>query len=234
MFYVIIAIFFVLVLFLVLTKPYVNDNRLIFVFGKKGAGKSTVLSKLSYKYLLKGRPVYSTEDLQFVHKGKTYQSERLDPRKIYTYSFPRGSVVFIDEVSLIWDNRDFKRMDKRVVEWFRYQRHYGVKVYLFSQTFDIDKKLRDLADDMFLVNKYGRVWAVARHMIRKPVIVHPSADAPARIDDDIIQDGILLAPFGGCIVAFIPHWAKLFDSFKKPQESPSSLIEDTAVEYIAE
>lgn len=76
---------------------------------------------------------------------------------------------------------------------------------------------------MYLVNKFFRVWSVARHMVRKPVVVHPSADAPARIDDDIIQDGLLLAPFGGCIIAFIPHWAKVFDSFKKPEEPPSTL-----------
>ena len=43
-----------------------------------------------------------------------------DPKTIFDIDFPEKSCIFIDEVSLIWDNRDFKNMDKRVVEWFRY------------------------------------------------------------------------------------------------------------------
>lgn len=89
-----------------------------------------------------------------------------------------------------------------------------VSVHLFSQTFDVDLKIRSLCDEMYIINKIARVWTIARHLVRKPCIVHPSADSPARIDEDIIEDGILLAPFGGMIITFIPYWTKLFDSFK--------------------
>lgn len=205
------------------TKSFLNPYKLVFIFGKKGSGKSTILSKLAYKYLKQGKIVYSTEELKFKIKGQIKSTFNIDPKRIYKYKFDPGTIILIDEVSLIWDNRNFKTMDPKVVEWFRYQRHYKVRTYMFSQTFDIDKKLRDLSDDMYLVNKLFRVWAVARHMVRKPVVVHPSAESPARIDDDIIEDGLLLAPFGGCIVAFIPHWAKLFDSFKKPDEAYSTI-----------
>lgn len=92
-------------------------------------------------------------------------------------------------------------MDKRVIEWFRYQRHHKCRVYFFSQTFDIDKKLRDLADDMFLVNKYFRVFVVAKHIVRKPVVVHPSSDAPARIDDDMVVDSPLF-----WLLFFVSYW----------------------------
>lgn len=105
-------------------------------------------------------------------------------------------------------------MDPKVIEWFRYQRHHYCRVYFFSQTFDIDKKLRDLADDMYLVNKYLRVFVAARHIIRKPVVVHPGPESPARIDDDMVVDGPLLWLFGGLITAYIPYWSKRFDSFK--------------------
>ena len=141
--------------FHILTKKYCNPYKLIFVFGKKGSGKSTLLSKLAYKYLKSGKAVYSTENLTFKIKNKELSTTHIDPRNIYNYSFPEGSIILIDEVSLIWDNRDFKHMDKKVIEWFRYQRHYKVRTYLFSQTFDIDKKLRDTADEM-TVNTYCR------------------------------------------------------------------------------
>lgn len=195
---------FVVFLYCILTKNYVNPYKLIFVFGKKGSGKSTLLTKLSYKYQKKGWQVYTTEHLPGMLQ--------VEPKKIFTYDFPEKSCIFIDEVSLIWDNRDFKNMDKRVIEWFRYQRKHKCRVYFFSQTFDIDKKLRDLADDMYLVNKYFRVLVVAKHIVRKPVVVHPGPESPARIDDDMIVDGPLLWLFGGRITAFIPYWGKRFDT----------------------
>lgn len=196
-------------IFCVVTRNYVNPYKLIFVFGKKGSGKSTLLTKLAIKYSRKKWSVWTTENIPGTHNID-------DPKLIYRMDFPERSCILIDEVSLIWDNRDFKSMDKRVVEWFRYQRHHKCRVYFFSQTFDIDKKLRDLSDDMFLVNKYFRVFVVAKHIVRKPVVVHPGPDSPARIDDDMVVDGPLLWLFGGRITAFIPYWSKFFDSHKLP------------------
>lgn len=199
----------IIAVFCFVTRNYVNPYKLIFVFGKKGSGKSTLLTKLAIKYSRKKWSVWTTESIPGTHNID-------DPKLIYRMDFPERSCILIDEVSLIWDNRDFKSMDKRVVEWFRYQRHHKCRVYFFSQTFDIDKKLRDLADDMFLVNKYFRVFVIAKHIVRKPVVVHPGPDSPARIDDDMVVDGPLLWLFGGRITAFIPYWSKFFDSHKLP------------------
>lgn len=203
------VLFSVILIYCKFTQKYVNPYKLIFVFGKKGSGKSTLLTKLAYKYLKKDWKVYTTENLP----GTLNIDE---PKRIFDMNFPEKSCIFIDEVSLIWDNRDFKNMDKRVVEWFRYQRHHKCRVYFFSQTFDIDKKLRDLADDMYLVNKYFRVLVIAKHIVRKPVVVHPGPESPARIDDDMVVDGPLLWLFGGRITAFIPYWSNRFDSHKLP------------------
>lgn len=191
-----------------LTKKFLNPYKLVFVFGKKGSGKSTLLQKLSYKYYKNGWTVYSTEE------SLSPEILPIDPKNIYNYEFPEHSCIFIDEVSLIWDNRDFKTMDKKVIEWFRYQRHHKCRVFLFSQSFDIDKKLRDLTDEMYIVNKYFRVLVRAKRILRKPIVVHPSPEAPARIDEDLIVDGPLMALFGGRLYAFIPYWAKRYDSFK--------------------
>ena len=112
------------------TKSYLNPYKLIFVFGKKGSGKSTLLEKLSHQYLKKGWTVYSTEvtgEFSFT----TYDPaviNPISPKDIYHFNFPERSAIFIDEVSLIWDNRNFKNMDPKVVEWFRYQRHHKCRV----------------------------------------------------------------------------------------------------------
>ncbi len=189
-------LFLFIFVFCLVTRNYVNPYKLIFVFGKKGSGKSTLLTKLAIQYSRKKWTVFTTENIPCTHNIS-------DPRQIFCMNFPEKSCIFIDEVSLIWDNRDFKNMDKRVIEWFRYQRHHKCRVYFFSQTFDIDKKLRDLADDMYLVNKFLRVFVVAKHIVRKPVVVHPGPDSPARIDDDMVVDGPLLTLFGGRIFACV-------------------------------
>lgn len=48
---------------------------------------------------------------------------------------------------MIWDNRGFKNFPTEVRDYFKLQRHYKHVVILASQTFDVDKKIRDLADD---------------------------------------------------------------------------------------
>ena len=120
---------------------------------------------------------------KFIAEPQSGRGETIsfDPSIIYTYSFVPNSVIYIDEASLLWSNRDFKKMDKRIIEWFQLQRKYKVTVHLFSVSFDIDKKIRDLCDEMYICNKIGRVWSIARHVVRKPVIVHPVGDSPSTI-----------------------------------------------------
>lgn len=203
------------------TRKYINPYKLVFYFGKKGSGKSTLLSKIAYENLKKGKMVYTQDVLSFPIRTKAFHKKvilstiQFDPIHIYDYSFPSGSVILIDEASILpgWSNRDFKNSDKRLIAWFQQQRKYKVTVHLFSVSFDIDKKIRDLCDEMFIVQKFARVLSIARHVVRKPIIVHPMGDSPASIQDDIIEDGLLLAPFGGMRVTLIPKWTKYFDSF---------------------
>ena len=58
------------------------------------------------------------------------------------------SVIFCDEINLLWDNRDFKSFPKDMQKYFRLQRHYKHIFIGFSQTYDCDKKIRDLADEL--------------------------------------------------------------------------------------
>lgn len=202
------------------TLKFIQPWKLYFYFGKKGCGKSTLLTKMAINDLKQGKIVYSTENISVqvrdkkTHKKVLFETLPIEPSLIYSYTFVPNSVIYIDEASLLWSNRDFKKMDKRIVQWFQLQRKYKVTVHLFSVSFDIDKKIRDLCDEMYICNKVARVWSVARHVVRKPVIVHPQGDSPSTITDDIIEDGLLLAPFGGMKITFIPHWVRYFDSFK--------------------
>lgn len=191
-----------------LTRKYLNPYKLTMVFGKKGSGKSTLMVRMAYEYLEKGWTVFCTERLDgCVH---------INYNDIGFKQIPPDSLLLIDEVGMIWDNRAYKDFKTEVRDWFKLQRHYKVKVVLFSQTFDIDKKLRDLTDEMFLVSNKLRVFSWAKRIIRTVVLVQPGPDAPARIDEELKYDSLLWWPFGSRILTYIPKWAPYFDSHNCP------------------
>ena len=195
--------------FVYLCRKYRNPYKLIMVFGKKGSGKTTFIAKHACLYLKKGRPVYSTVKIP----GTIY----FDVDQIGFVTFPEDAVIFIDEVGMIWDNRNYKTFKPEVRDYFVYQRHEKHTVYILSQSFDVDVKLRRLTDAMYLCTcKFG--WlSIARKIKRTITLVHPQGDAESRIADDLEFEPILWSLFGAktCIVTFIPHWISLFDSHDK-------------------
>lgn len=104
-------------------------------------------------------------------------------------------------------------MSKDTIEWFRLQRHYKCRVFLFSQTFDVDKKIRDLADEMFLVTKKMRIFSYAKRILRQTVLVEATGNAPSKIDENLIFDSLFFFWAGSRKLTFIPKWVKWFDSF---------------------
>lgn len=192
-----------------LTRKYLNPYKLTMVFGKKGSGKSTLMVRLAYTYLAKGWTVFCTERLDgCVH---------IDYNDIGFKHIPENSLLLIDEVGMIWDLRKHEKFKDEVRDWFKLQRHYKVKVVMFSQSFDVDKKLRDLTDDMFLVVNMLRVFSWAKRITRRIILVKPGADQPARIDEELAYDPLFFWPFGSRILTFIPNWAPFFDSHNCPE-----------------
>lgn len=208
--------YFAFMFLIVYGSKYRNPYRLYMVFGKKGSGKTTLITKLAFKHLKRGWKVYST-----VPTPGAYLFDAKDIGKIM---FDCDSVVFCDEGGILFDNRNFKAFREDTRNWFKYQRHYRVKVYVFSQAFDIDVKLRNLTDFMYLTNCYFNVISVARRVQRKIVIVHPNAQGESRIADDMEFTPWFLAPFGGLIITWIPNWIKYFDSFDAPELEPGSFV----------
>lgn len=204
----VVILYFVFIGCILYGSRYRNPYRLYMVFGKKGSGKTTLICKLTMKHLKRGYKVYSTVPIPGAYLFK--------PSDFGFINFDSNSVVFCDEAGMFFDNRNFKQFKPETRDWFKLQRHYKVKVYLFSQSFDVDVKLRNLTDYMYLTNCYFNFISIARRVDRKICIVHPSGDAESRIADDLDFSPWFLAPFGGCWITFIPHWIKYFDSYDAP------------------
>lgn len=196
-------LFFVVfyIVFHLLTKNYLNPYKLIFIFGKKGSGKTTTLTKIALTNIRKGYKVYSTIDIP-----GTYL---FDIKELGIKTFEPYSVVLCDEIGMVWDARDFSKFPKYVRDFFKYQRQYKLKVYLFSQTFDVDKKIRDLTDEMYLLKNVARVFSVQRRII-KNICIKDCADGTSTLSEDYKFDSIL---FGGIKVCFIPRYVAFFKSY---------------------
>lgn len=182
-----------------------NPYKLTMIFGKKGSGKTSTMCMLCFKYLKKGWTVYSTEPLPGAIK--------FDVQDVGQKHFPEKSVVLIDEVGMIWDNRDYKNFRPEVRNWFKYQRHAKCRVYLFSQTFDIDLKLRNLTDDMYMMVNVLGVLSYGKRIRRRLVVVKPSPEAESRIADELVISPFFTAPFGGRMFTWLPKYARFFDSY---------------------
>lgn len=192
------------------TRKYLNPYTLTFYFAKKGQGKSTVLAKQAIKHLKRGWTVFSTE-----HIPGTYH---IDYGDIGPYEFPPRSLIIIDEVGMVWDNRDFKNFSNIVRDWFKLQRHRHCKVIMASQDFDVDKKIRKLADNMFLLQKKLRVFTYGKRILKDLDITEATGDSnsESRVVDQLRYDSLLLFWAGSRTLTFIPAWTKYFDSFSAP------------------
>ena len=202
-FFIFLVVFYIV--FDLLTKKYLNPYKLIFIFGKKGSGKTTTLTKIALDNIRKGFKVYSTIEIP-----GTYL---FDIRELGIKTFDPKSVVLCDEIGMVWDARDFSKFPKYVRDFFKYQRQYKLKVYLFSQTFDVDKKIRDLTDEMYLLTNVARVFSVQRRILKK-ICIKDAPDGTSSLSEDYKFDSILL---GGIKITFIPRYVAFFKSYDPKQ-----------------
>lgn len=205
------SIFGIFFYFVYCSVKFRNPYRLYMLFGKKGSGKTTFIVKMAMKYMKQGRTVYSTVPVPGAYG--------FDPQKLGQLMFEPNSVIFFDEAGILFDNRDYKSFSKDKTEYLKLMRHYGVTIYMFSQAFDIDKKIRDLTDYCYLVTNWFNCVSVARKIVRKISIVHADTGGTgeSHLADDMDFTPWFTIPFGGAIFTFIPHWAKYFNSFDAPE-----------------
>lgn len=198
------------------TRKYLNPYRLYLVFGKKGSGKSTYLVKVAKRYTKKGWTVYTNMD-EFSMPGLRH----FDIQHLGDFVPDENSVLLLDEVGMIWDARDFKAFKPSVRDFFKLQRHYRVIVYMASQTFDVDKKIRDLCDGMFLHTNFARVFTLGKRITRKVVLTVSTSESESRISEDLV-----MLPFWNWTLTYIPKYARYFDSHSIPPLPPIKYTSD--------
>lgn len=199
-----------LVWFIVQSRRYNNPYRLIFIFGKKGAGKSLYMVKQMMKYLKKGWTVYT--DIDNCNLPGVRIMNAMD---LSQFAPAENSAIFLDEAGILFDNRNFKNFNSGLRDFFKLQRKYKCRVFLNSQSFDIDKKIRDVTDHMGLIVSVGNVFSIYRPIRRSITLTQPSAEAESRIADKLSFESLFKWQ-----ITYLPKYFKYFDSFAAPERPP--------------
>lgn len=202
--FILILLFILFLYFYHVSKSFNNPYKLVMIFGKKGSGKNTLLTKLSIKYNKLGYTVFSDSQI--------FNTYKLDPNWITKYDFPYNSVIMIEEAGIIWDNRNYKAFSNEFRDFFKLQRHHHVIVYLCSQSFDIDKKLRDLTDEMYLCTNIMGIFSVAKR-INKKITIHKSSSDDSSNDDSFLTESFSFGFPWEHIYTYIPRYIQFFNSF---------------------
>lgn len=196
---------------------YANPYTLTFIFGKKGAGKSCWMVALMLRYLRKGYIVYT--DMQDVNingvrivKVDSFSTFRPEPH----------SVLFLDEVGITMDNRNFKSFPSGLRDFFKYVRKMKCIVYMNSQAYDVDKKVRDTTDSMALVTSLLGCISIYRPIVRSITLVDATAQSDSRIADNLRFSSIFSYRF-----LWMPRYFKYFNSLEMP---PRDIVPYTLVD----
>lgn len=148
-------------------------------FGVPGAGKTSMAALLSRYSHGENIPVLSNFDL----KG-AYQVSATD-LGVYDMSFEGlGCHCILDEASSDFDNRLFKSFaNSPAKDYFSFHRHQNNMVDVFSQGYDIDKRIRDraCASGLFHLRKFAIPGFVSYRQIKKVLFI--------KKDDKQIVDG---------------------------------------------
>ena len=139
-------------------------------FGVPGSGKTTLAAWLVKNDLKHKRNVWSNVPITGAYQ--------LDcDRDIGKHMICDGRVI-IDEAGIEYNNRDFKGFSKEATYFFKYHRHYQTAVDVFSQGYDdMDKKLRTLAQRLYVVKRSMIPFFIVRKEICKKIGINDMTKA---------------------------------------------------------
>lgn len=181
------------------SKSYKIDHVLSVYFGVPGSGKTTFAAYLAKRDMRHGCKVWSNTPI----KG-TFVMEKSDIGK---YMIADGRIIW-DETGIDADNRNFKNnFNEAQVRYLKKHRHYQVAIDCFSQGVDdMDKKLRTLAQRIYVVKRSVIPWLCYTKEIRKIVDIDEQTKQ--------IIDGYEWRPFGRKYIWAPAVW-KMFDTIER-------------------
>lgn len=136
----------------------------------------------------------------------------INPEHLGSFIPEPHSALYLDEAGIKFDNRNYKNFPPELRDFFKLQRKYKCKVIMNSQSFDIDKKIRDVTDRMILQSSILNMFTLSRPIRRSVALVEASAQGDSRIADNLKFEGIF-----SWRITYMPRYFKYFKSFEAPK-----------------
>lgn len=195
-----------IIVFVLATRKFQNSFKLYFVFGLKGSGKSCLFVHHMLKYQKQGWIIYTDLDVNI--PGVRI----IDSMDLKSFKPEANSMIFVDEAGILWDNRNFMNFPPGLTEFYKLQRHFKTRVYVNSQAWDVDLKIRNLVDEFIFQTNIRNCISISRPIIRTMVPIAATATADARIADDL-----KFTHFWHWRFYWMPKYFKYFDSYAIPE-----------------
>lgn len=208
--YITISLYIGIIIWHFTTVKYINTYTMDLFIGNKGCGKSCTIAKMIKNDIKRNETVYSNSPDIKINDVRVYDTFDLGHKKA------ENSIIYVDEVSLFFDNRNYKNTSKEFIAWLREVRHNRLKVRLFTQSYDCDKKIRTMCDSIYIGKRYFRILTIWRRLRKNVAIKEEAMTAESQIVDELN-----FTPFwipGSIKITFIPRYIKYFDSFKDLQD----------------
>lgn len=197
------------------TRKFINPYTMDLYIGNKGCGKSSTMAKMIKKDIKNNVTVYANVNDIKINDVRQYDTFDLGHKKV------ENATVYVDEVSLFFDNRNYKNTSKEFISWLREVRHNRLKVNLFTQSYDCDKKIRTMCDNIYIGQRYFRVLTIWRRLRKNVAIKEEAMTAESQIVDELNFTPWWLP--GSIKITYIPRYIKYFDSFKDLQDYKENL-----------
>lgn len=181
------------------SKCHIKAGRLTVYYGAPGVGKTTFAAALAKHYHRSGIRVYSNVPI-----SGTYRIERND---LGRYCIENCLLIW-DEVGVDFHARNFKsNFTPEQIKFFKYHRHENCEVVIFSQGFDdMDKVLRILATEMYVLRRSLLPYLITAKLIRKRPNIDENTHQPIDYYDFVkFSSKRILAPM---------YW-KMFNSYTR-------------------
>lgn len=185
-------------------------------FGLPGSGKTTTIAALAYK-ALKGKKYQNV----YTNVPMNLDGLRMINRDSLGILDISNGLVLYDEGGVDFDNRDYVNFNKNLTWFFKYHRHCKVDVKIFSQSIDVDKKIRSLANHVY----YLYLPPLTGRWISKIVRIHygvvfPSEKTTGSKVGDILEGYSAPSIFDKLVAARVLRgkYYRYFDSYSIDRE----------------
>lgn len=112
-------------------------------------GKSCVLQQIINDLYQKNINIWSTRPFEFARKISISDLGHYD----FNINGVQGGVLILDELGIDMNNRNYKEIDRDILEFFKLYRHYKLQIYVVSQGIDIDITVRRLINSWYILER---------------------------------------------------------------------------------